>query len=91
MGGVQRVGDQDSAGGRILQGEPSIRVNGLPIAVENQMVSTHPDNSPLHSCAKTKATINTTVRANGKLVVVAGDTDTCGHKRVGGSTNVRIG
>jgi hypothetical protein len=31
------------------------------------------------------------VRAGGSSVVVTGDADTCGHARVGGSSNVRAG
>ena len=91
MASVQRVGDQDSGGGRILQGENSVRVNGQPIAVTNTSVTSHPDGKPPHSDAKTRASSNSTVKANGKLIVVTGDTDTCGHKRVGGSPDVNIG
>lgn len=91
MAKVQRVGDQDSGGGRIVQGENSVRVNGKPIAVANKPVTPHTNGKPPHTDAKTKATKNTTVRANGKLVVVTGDNDTCGHKRVGGSPDVNIG
>lgn len=91
MARVQRLGDQDDGGGRILAGVDSVRVNGKPIAVANNPVTPHPNNSPLHSCARTRALKNTTVRAGGKYVVVSGDTDTCGHRRLGGSTNVNIG
>lgn len=91
MARVQRVGDRDDGGGRILQGEGSVRVNGRPIAVANMPVTTHPNNSPPHSCARTRATKNTTVKAGGKFVVVSGDTDTCGHRRIDGSPNVNIG
>ena len=90
MASVQRVGDQDSAGGKIVQGENSVRVNGQPVAVGDKMVTPHPKGQP-HAKAKTKAGQNNTVRANGQYIVVAGDTDTCGHKRVGGSPNVKIG
>ena len=91
MAKVQRVGDQDSGQGRITQGENSVRVNGKPVAVTDKQVTPHPNNKPPHTNAKTKATLNTTVKANGKLIVVTGDTDTCGHKRVGGSPDVNIG
>ena len=93
MARVQRVGDQDSGGGRITQGENSVRVNGKPIAVVNAPVTVHlPSKGPKdHKHARTQASNNSTVKANGKLVVVTGDTDTCGHKRVGGSPDVNIG
>ena len=91
MASVQRVGDQDSGQGRITQGENSVKVNGKPVAVTNTPVTNHPNGKPPHSNARTKASKNTTVKANGKLIVVTGDTDTCGHKRVGGSPDVNIG
>jgi uncharacterized Zn-binding protein involved in type VI secretion len=91
MAKVQRVGDQDSAGGRVTQGENSVRVNGKPVAVTNAPVTPNPNNTPPHTNARTRASKNTTVRANGKLIVVTGDTDTCGHARTGGSPNVNIG
>lgn len=93
MAKVQRVGDQDEAGGKIIQGENSVRVNGKPIAVTNKQITPHlPNRGPKdHKHARTEASKNTTVKANGKLIVVTGDTDTCGHKRVGGSPNVNIG
>ena len=91
MAKVQRVGDQDSGGGKITQGENSVRVNGKPVAVKGDTVSVHPGGKYGHKGVTTKANKNTTVKANGKLIVVTGDTDTCGHKRVGGSPNVNIG
>jgi uncharacterized Zn-binding protein involved in type VI secretion len=90
MAKVQRVGDQDSGGGKIIRGDNSVRVNGKPIAVIDSPVTPHPGRGE-HNHAKTKANKNTTVKANGKLIVVTGDTDSCGHKRQGGSPNVNIG
>ena len=91
MASVQRVGDQDSGGGRIIQGENSVRINGKPVAVTNKSVTPHTNGKPPHTSAKTQASHNTSVKANGKLIVVTGDTDTCGHKLVGGSPDVNIG
>lgn len=91
MARVQRVGDQDSGGGRITAGENSVRVNGKPVAVVNAPVTPHTNNKPPHTSARTKSTKNSTVRANGKRIIVTGDTDTCGHARQGGSPNVNIG
>lgn len=92
---VQRVGDANSHGGKILQGVDSVLVNGKPIAVTGMSVTPHqpfPDDpsAPPHQVAKTKNTQNT-VFAGGKPVVKTGDADTCGDKRVGGSENVSIG
>lgn len=91
MAKVQRVGDQDSGGGKIIRGDNSVRVNGKPVAVVDSPVTTHTPFRGEHTHAKTKANKNTTVRANGKLIIVTGDNDTCGHKRVGGSPDVNIG
>lgn len=90
MSKVQRVGDRNSEGGQIIRGENSVKVNGKPIAVTNNPVSPHPNNKGEHNNARTKAK-QSTVKANGKPVVTTGSTDTCGHKRVGGSPNVNIG
>ena len=91
MARVQRVGDQDSAGRRIGSGVNSVRINNIPVAVVNAPVTSHPNNEPPHTNAKTQANKNTTVRVANQLVVVAGDPDTCGHVRVGGSPDVNIG
>ena len=60
MARVQRVGDQDTGGGKIVQGENSVRVNGQPIAVRGDPVSTHPAGRYAHAGVKTQATINST-------------------------------
>ena len=89
MPAVQRVGDSDSGGGRIIQGVDSVQVNGLAIAVNQDPVTGH--GPPPHSGPTTVAHQNTTVFANGILVIVTGDADSCGHNRVCGSPNVTIG
>lgn len=88
---VQRVGDKNSAGGAILQGDSSVMVDGKNIAVDNKSVSPHqPVNQQPHCTAKTKAA-SSVVKVNGKAVIVTGDKDTCGHPRIGGSGSVFIG
>jgi len=91
MPAVQRVGDQDNGGGVIMSGESSVLVNGRPIAVQNNPVSPHPPcgkpGGQPHCNAKTMPKISD-VKANGKLVITTGASDTCGHSRVGGSPNV---
>ena len=94
MPAVQRVGDKDSAGGAIQSGDSSVLVNGLAIAVPNAVVSSHGPygkNTEPHHQTKTKSSQNSTVLVNGKPIIVTGDTDTCGHPRVGGSPDVTIG
>jgi uncharacterized Zn-binding protein involved in type VI secretion len=92
MPSVQRVGDQDSAGGVIIKGDSTVFVNGRPIAVEGESVTPHPccgarGCPPLHCNAQTRATSNT-IYVNGKRLVLTGDVDTCGHPRTGGSADV---
>jgi uncharacterized Zn-binding protein involved in type VI secretion len=93
MPAVQRVGDKNSAGGAIQQGDSSILVNGLPVAINNALVSSHAPFGkphPPHEAAHARAS-QTTIGANGKQIIVTGDVDTCGHARVGGSPDVTIG
>jgi uncharacterized Zn-binding protein involved in type VI secretion len=94
MPAVQRVGDQDAAGGVIQQGDTTVLVNGQAVAIPNMPVSSHPPygkNTTPHHQTKTKSSQNSTVFVNGQPVIVTGDTDTCGHPRVGGSPDVTIG
>ena len=95
MPAVQRVGDQNSAGGVILDGDNTVLVNGRAIAVRGSSVSPHPccghlGCPPTHCNAKTQAN-NSTVLVNGVPLVLSTDTDTCGHPRSGGSPDVIIG
>lgn len=94
-GSVCRVGDKNAAGGVILLGDSTVLVNNRPIAVIGAKVTPHPccgrkGCPPTHCSAKTTST-NATVLVNGKPIVTSGDLDTCGHARLGGSTNVFIG
>lgn len=94
MPAVQRVGDKNSAGGQITQGDNSVLVNGKAIGIANTRVSGHQPYGkahPPHAAALTKSSKNTTVLVNGRPALVTGDNDTCGHARVGGSINVTIG
>lgn len=94
MPSAQRVGDQDSAGGVILNGDDTVLINGRAVAVRGASVSPHaPCGRPgqhIHCSAKTQAN-NSTVLVNGVPLVLTGDTDTCGHPRSGGSPDVIIG
>jgi uncharacterized Zn-binding protein involved in type VI secretion len=92
---VCRVGDKNEAGGVILNGDPTVLVNFRPIAVLGASVTPHPccgaQGCPPTHCAAQTITTNYTVLVGGKPVVTLGDTDTCGHTRVGGSFDVIIG
>ena len=95
MPAAQRVGDQDSAGGVILNGDTTVLINGRAAAVRGASVSAHPccgqrGCPPTHCSAKTQAN-NSTVLVNGVPLVLSGDIDTCGHPRSGGSPDVIVG
>jgi uncharacterized Zn-binding protein involved in type VI secretion len=96
-GAVCRVGDRNEVGGVILNGDPSVLVNGRPIAIIGSRVTPHPccgapkrPECVVHCAASTTST-NGTVLVKGKPVVTFGDPDTCEHVRVGGSSDVIIG
>ena len=88
MPAVQRQGDSDTGGGKILSGVGSVRTNGIPTATINLAVSKH-GKGP-HSAPKTTVGVGS-VRVEGQPISVAGNPDTCGHSRTGGSSDVRAG
>jgi len=97
MPGVQRDGDSNTGGGVAQGGVGSVRVNGRPIMIPGQSVTPHPPYGPRNrrtghndGSQKTAGGVGS-VRAGGSPVVVDGNSDTCGHARTGGSSNVRAG
>jgi uncharacterized Zn-binding protein involved in type VI secretion len=97
MPGVQRVGDRNTAGGLILTGDPSVLINGRPIALAGASVSPHPccgakGCPPVHCNAKTLIGIGSNnVLVNGRPIALAGSPDSCGHVRSVGSRDVLAG
>jgi len=94
-GQVQRVGDRNAVGGVILTGDPTVLVNGRPVATIGASISPHPccgvkGCPPTHCAAKTTST-NAKVLVGGKPIVTTGDIDTCFHPRVSGSFDVIVG
>ena len=94
MPAVQRVGDQNSAGGVIVNGDDSVLINGRTLDVQGASVSAHPccgrkGCPPTHCNARTQASAST-VLVNGVPLILTGDVDTCGHARTGGSNNVTV-
>jgi uncharacterized Zn-binding protein involved in type VI secretion len=92
---VQRVGDPNTAGGVIQNGDPSVLVNGRAVAIRGVSVSPHPccgrrGCPPIHCNARTQ-TNESTVFVNGIPLIFTDDIDTCGHPRAGGSPDVVIG
>lgn len=90
-----RVGDPNVAGGIIITGDPTVRVNGRPVAVEGARVTPHPccgaKGCPPSHCRASTTAGQSVVRVSGKLVTVSGSNDSCNHTRVLGSQDVRIG
>ena len=68
-GSVQRLGDPNSGGGLIMSGDPSVLVNGRPIATFGASVTPHPpcNKVAVHCHASTQAD-QFTVLVNGKPV-----------------------
>jgi uncharacterized Zn-binding protein involved in type VI secretion len=92
---IQRVGDQNTAGGVILNGDNTVLINGRAVAVRGVGVSPHPccgrkGCPPTHCSAKTQAS-DSTVLVNGIPLILTDDKDTCGHPRAGGSADVLVG
>ena len=88
------MGDANSGGGVILQGDPSVLINGRPIALVDASVSPHAPcgqrgGNP-HCNARTQASIDS-VLVNGQKIALSGSRDTCGHDRSTGSPDVGIG
>lgn len=92
---IQRVGDRNTAGGVIQNGDNTVLINGRAVAIEGSSVSPHPccgakGCPPTHCSAKTH-TNNSTVLVNGKPLIFTDDHDTCGHPRASGSPDVIVG
>lgn len=94
MGDVQRVGDANSGGGAVENGDPTVRVNNRAVALVGDSVTSHPccgaRRCPGIHCGCVTAGGTTTVKVGNKAVSLNDDADTCGHTRSGGSTNVRF-
>ena len=96
MPAAQRDGDSNAGGGVAQGGESSVRINGRSVMIPGQSVTPHPPyprrgRNEHNNGGQATAGGNSSVRAGGKPMVATGDADTCGHTRVGGSPDVRIG
>ena len=94
MPAVVRRGDANSAGGIATQGAATVFVNGRGVVPPGSPVTPHPccgsRGCDAHCSASTTGG-SATVFAEGKPIILVGDTDTCGHSRAQGSPNVFIG
>jgi|DEB0MinimDraft_6_1074348.scaffolds.fasta_scaffold29166_1 uncharacterized Zn-binding protein involved in type VI secretion len=92
MPGISRK-DDDNASGTITSGSENVKVNGKSVARLGDSVAAHPPCPlvPIHCNPTLQANNNSqTVRVNGIVINVAGDTATCGHAATG-SSNVFAG
>ena len=90
-GPVQRVGDTNIMGGTITTGDPTVLVNGRPVATLGEVVTPHFNCSTVHiHCIARTTSTNPTVLVNGRPICTSGDPDTCFHTRVGGSFDVIV-
>jgi len=89
---VVREGDANSAGGKVLKGNPSFIVDGKPVSVDGSPVSAHRPFKKPHKPDGTPKTANGTQKfvVDGIPVNVIGDKDTCGHPRQDGSPNFYV-
>lgn len=93
-GGVVRVGDANTGGGLVTVGDPTVLVNGRPIATVFAPVSPHPPcggpGGQKHCYAHTQIKAGT-ILVNGKPIATWPSVDTCLHPRITGSLDVIVG
>ena len=94
-GQVCRVGDSNVFGGVIVTGNPTVLVEGRPIAFFGSEVSPHPccgaEGCPPTHCAAEAISENYTVLVGGFPIVTVGDLNTCGDPMVTGALTVISG
>ena len=86
MPAVQRKGDLNDASAAITAGVDSVRINNKAVSVNGSPVADHAK----HKGVKTANGV-ASVKANNTPINVKGNADTCGHSRVGGSPDVKVG
>lgn len=89
---VVRVGDINSAGGRVTSGSKTVIIDGKQVAPIGSPVSPHLPCPivPIHCHAKTAQGSKSFI-VDGKPVTVVTNKDTCGHPRVTGSSTFIVG
>lgn len=87
MPGISR--DNDTAGGDLIPSQTTVKVNSQKVIVHKDGVAGH--GPPPHIPQTISATLQSTVKIGGKLIVIKGDpADICGEPATG-SSNVFIG
>tara|TARA_B100000780_G_scaffold195364_1_gene137819 strand:- start:232 stop:516 length:285 start_codon:yes stop_codon:yes gene_type:complete len=90
---AQRKGDANNIGA-VIAGvtDNKVKVNGLLISINGSSVADHlPVNNVNTHVNISTANGSSTVKSGGVPVNRTTDADSCGHTRVGGSSNVNIG
>lgn len=94
--GVVRLGDANTGGGLVTMAgcDPTVLVNGRPIAIVAAPVTPHPPcggNGQYAHCVAYLQFNPGTVLVNGKPIATWPSVDTCGHPRITGSFDVILG
>ena len=88
---AQRLGDANSGGWTIgAVTNNKVYVNNKLISIDGSIVTSHGSFPNVHAGATT-ANGSSTVKVGGLGVNKENDADSCGHVRIGGSSNVNIG
>ena len=95
MTSIQLIGDSNDGGGQITDTpEGNVFINNKLVVLEGSHGTSHtgcPD-IPIHCYPNWVTTASSgTVFINNIAITLTGDVDTCGHTRIGGTTNVFIG
>ncbi len=93
MGKAVRQGDVNSAGGATTQGSSKVKVEGRGACYPGIMVTPHPccgaPGCAVH-CAASTTGGSSKVMVEGKPMLRTGDSDSCGHSRMTGSSKVKV-
>lgn len=83
---VVRLGDVNTAGGKVTKADETFLVDGKPVSVDGSPVSPHKPcpKIKIHCHAKTAHGTKTFI-VRGIPVNLVGNADTCGHTRANGS------
>jgi uncharacterized Zn-binding protein involved in type VI secretion len=88
---VHRVGDFNSAGGRIISGDNTMIIEGRPVAPIGSPVSPHKPCPEVKKHCKAKTAEGTnSFYINGKKVTIETNKDTCGHERIAGAKSFLV-
>ena len=90
---AQRKGDANNLGA-VISGvtDNKVKVNGLLLSTDGSSVASHlPVNGVNTHVNISTANGSSTVKSGGVPINRTTDADSCGHTRVGGSSNVNIG